>query len=124
MKPWQHVVLGAVIGAAATFGGVYLYAKPIITFIEHSPYISAASQAKLDIAVLRRLRAGDVTSATEIMEGRLSLDDATLSRYDAAIPQKARDYLVLSGREAIREYRTQYPQGVPPNKSLERSRDP
>ena len=71
---WGAAMLGALAGAAVALGVAYAYSRPVIEFWVHSPYVSAASQGKLNVAVLRHLRAGDISGATEVMENRLSLD--------------------------------------------------
>ena len=101
-------LFGLVVGAAACAGGAYLYARPAIWMLSQGPYIDAASQAKMNVAVLRRLHAGDVRGATEIMERRLDADVATLSGYEGAFSEHDRDDAVLGGKEEALKYKREF----------------
>jgi hypothetical protein len=86
-------------------GGVYVYYREFYEFVVHSPYVSAASQAKLDIAVLRKLKAGDVEAASELMEWRLKLNEVTLAGYDQAFPSADQDEVVTAAIDHVEQFR-------------------
>ena len=109
MRRWTYLLLGAIAGAGTTLAGVYFYERPVITFWLQSHYLSSASQGRLDVAVLQRLRADDIAEAINVMEHRLDMHIATLEGYEMAFAESDRDRLIVSGLEAIRDYRKQFP---------------
>ena len=95
------------LGAALALGLGYLYTKEYRTFVVHAPYVRAASEAKLDIALLRRLKAGDLPGASELTDARLKIHEATIAEYRRQFPHEDQDATVLSGAEAIEQYRSE-----------------
>jgi hypothetical protein len=105
MSRWLLFVSGVLSGLVLAVGGVYLYYRDFYTLVAHSPYVSAASQARLDIAVLRKLKAGDLGGAAELMEWRLKLNETTLNGYTQAFPSDEQDELVTAGLRYVEQYR-------------------
>ena len=107
MNKWQSLVFGVALGAALALVGVYLYGGEYRRFAAHSPFVSAASQARLDVAVLRKLRSGDAAGASVLMEERLRINETTLSEYQTAYPAHDRDKAVEAAAAAVAEYRSE-----------------
>jgi hypothetical protein len=106
---WQPFLAGAVVGAAVTLGLGYLYTKELRTFMAHAPYVRAASEAKLDTAVLRKLNAGEFSAALELTDARLKIHEATLNEYQQHFPLEAQDAAVLAGAAEVAQYRSEWP---------------
>ena len=109
MHRWQLFVAGSLCGVLLAVVGGYLYQREFMTFVAHSPYVAAASEAKLDVAVLRKLKAQDLGAAAALMEQRLSLREVTLSEYQNAFPPNRQDDVVLAGARAVEQYRKEWP---------------
>ena len=95
------------LGAALAHSVGYLYTKEYRTFVAHAPYIRAASEARLDIALLRKLKAGDLAGASELADARLKIHEATLAEYRRQFPHEDQDAAVLSGAEDIEQYKSE-----------------
>jgi hypothetical protein len=96
-----------VLGAAVTLGVGYLYTKEYQTFVVHAPYVRAASEAKLDVALMRKIKAGDLVGASELTEARLKIHEDTLAEYRRQFPREEQDAAVLAGAAAIEKYRSE-----------------
>jgi hypothetical protein len=107
MAKWQAFVAGAVLGAVLALGVAYLYTKEYRTFMAHAPYYRAASEAQLDIALLRKLKAADFAGASELADARLKMNEQTLAEYRGVFPQAEQDVTVLAGATAIEQYRSE-----------------
>jgi hypothetical protein len=123
MGRWHLIAVGVLVGSVATAVAAYAYSRPIVKLFGYSAYISAASQGSLDVAVLRKLRSGDTAGAIDTMEYRLVGNEITLAEYASSTAPTEREPVVLSAMAKIDEYRKQHPSPMPPNKSLERTRD-
>jgi hypothetical protein len=123
MKRWHLIALGILIGFAVAGLAAYAFSRPIFNLFAYAPYVSAAAQGSLDVAVLRKLRAGDIAGAIETMEHRLVGEEITLSEYASTTPATRREPNISSAMAKIEEYRKEHPSPLPPNTSLERTRD-
>lgn len=123
MKRWHLIAMGVVIGVAVAGLAAYAFSRPVFKLFAYAPYISAASQGSLDVAVLRKLRSGDTAGAIETMEYRLVGNEITLSEYASSTPAPEREPNITSAMAKIEQYRKEHPSPLPPNTSLERTRD-
>jgi len=104
---WQLFVGGVALGATLALGVGYMYMNEYRTFLAHAPYVRAASEAKLDVALLRKLNAGDLAGALELTDARLKIHEATLAEYRRQLPHEDQDATVISGAAAIEQYKSE-----------------
>jgi hypothetical protein len=107
--------LALVVGTTAVVSGVigYLVASyqlsKVLTIAFTDSYLTAASDAAIDVRTLRAIRNNDLTAATSILEARIDSHLLHLSSYNDAIPREWRDAAVYTDLATVRRYRAEVP---------------
>ena len=123
MKRWHLVAIGVLTGVITAGLTAYSVSRPMAELFAYSTYVSAASNGSLDVAVLEKLRSGDTSGAIETMEQRLAANEVTLAEYAHSTEASKRQPPIDSAIARIDEYRKQHASPLPPNSSLERTRE-
>ena len=111
---WLIVALGAGLICGAICGALIMrqLIRPGYEILASLPWSSAINGTSRETKVLEKLRAGDTTGATALLEKHLDEDLYVLGSYETDVPTHFRseaDYRVL--RRAA-EYRDKYPRAT------------
>ncbi len=99
----------AVIAAIAGYAIAEARLSSLSTFIFNSSYLSATSNASLDVKVLRAIHANDLPKATSLLETRVDMNLLFVATYQDVIPPRLRDASIYKDLAFIKAYRAEVP---------------
>jgi hypothetical protein len=121
---WITGVACFVSGVLLTWFGGYLFLRPVFRMFQEGSFRAAAAEARLDISLLEKLRAGDTGRVIDALEGHLDSRLVTLSVYEDVVPAANRDKYVYESLNRVVSYRRANPrpaQGDPDMADVEAS---
>jgi hypothetical protein len=107
--------LALIVGTTAVLSGVAGYfvagyqLSSIMAIAFTGSYLNAASNAVIDVQILRAIHANDLAKATSILDARIDSHLLHLSLYNDAIPPQWRDAVVYAHLAEVRKYRAEVP---------------
>ena len=106
---WVTGVVCFVAGVLLTWLGADLYVRPTFRMLQECSFLEAASGARVDVANLEKLRAGETSRTIEALEGNLDSRLIALSAYEDTVPAKNRDRYIYESLRRIASYRKANP---------------
>jgi hypothetical protein len=101
------IVVAFVIGIIAGGWGVgHVFGRLTVRLITSN----AAAQTSIDVALLKRLRANNVTNTVGVLETELDGSVSALGFYMGETPKANREPQQLKALQIAKEYREKYPQ--------------
>lgn len=95
-------------GAGVALGAAYLVALPVVRLFGTAPLYRAASEGKLDVSLLRKLRSGDTNGPIKSLELLLDGNIVTLGTYAKEGDHELRSEAV-SALSDLARYRRDFP---------------
>ena len=122
MKPVLLLASGIAIGVLAGVAVMYVRAQSLAGASAREHAAEAAAQVKQTIAVLRAVRSGPDEKIPGLLEVTLQQQVQAMANYSASRRTHGQVPEVTSASVALARYRADFPK-VPPNTSLERTRE-
>lgn len=103
------IAIGAVCGVLIGASHVAKRIRPGYETLASLPWANAVNNASQDVRVLDRLRTGNATEATELLEEQLNENLVVLSSYETDVPAHLKSEAAYHVLQRAAAYRDKYP---------------
>jgi hypothetical protein len=107
------LVATALVAAAAGYTGGRHQLRSATATLFNVSFGTAASNAALDVRILRAIHLGDTAAATAMLEDHIDMYLMYVSAYETTVPPQWRDRVVYDNLAPVRAYRTEVPSTAP-----------